>query len=76
MSLIFGISTLPAEDGNDATFLDGLATQGHQALELAFTKGFPWKEDRCASFGVMAAERGISLSMHAPYFAMLTIDDP
>ncbi len=76
MSVSFGISSLPAEDESDTEFLDRLAAQGHQTLELAFTQGFPWKEDRCETFGKLAAERKISLSMHAPYFAMLTIDDP
>ncbi len=75
MSVAFGISTLPA-GAEDAVFLDRLIEQGHTALELAFTKGFPWKEDRCTSFGRLAAERGLNLSVHAPYFAMLTLDDP
>ena len=77
MTLIrFGISALPPDDGDDAAFLDGLAAQGHQAYELAFVKGFPWKERRCASFGEAAAARGIALSIHAPYFAILTAEDP
>ncbi|NNC92920.1 MAG: TIM barrel protein [Acidimicrobiia bacterium] len=75
MSISFGISALPAGP-DDETFLDRIAGQGHRALELAFTKGFPWKEDRCATFGRLAADRGLSLSVHAPYFAMLTLDDP
>jgi len=74
MTVVFGISALPA--GDDAGFLDGLAARGHRTLELAFTRGFPWKEERCAAFGRLAAERDIRLSVHAPYFAMLTIDDP
>ncbi len=74
MAISFGISNLPA-DQDDAAFLDGLVALGHRALELPFTKSFPWKEDRCASFGRLAAERGIALSVHAPYFAMLTIED-
>jgi bifunctional non-homologous end joining protein LigD len=75
VSISFGISALPAGT-DDASFLDRITGQGHRALELAFTKGFPWKEDRCAAFGQLAAERGLSLSVHAPYFAMLTLDDP
>jgi bifunctional non-homologous end joining protein LigD len=75
VSVSFGISTLPT-GADDAAFLDRIAGYGHLALELAFTKGFPWKEDRCASFGRLAADRGVSLSVHAPYFAMLTLDDP
>jgi bifunctional non-homologous end joining protein LigD len=72
----FGISGLPSGADDDAAFLDGLAARGHEVFELAFTKGFPWKEKRCVSFGALAAERGIGLSVHAPYFAILTSDDP
>jgi bifunctional non-homologous end joining protein LigD len=70
----FGISGLPP-DGDDAAFLDGLVERGHGAYELAFVKGFPWKERRCESFGALAAERGIALSAHAPYFAIMTVED-
>ncbi len=76
MSLAFGISGLPGAEDDDAEFIAALAARGHTALELAFTKGFPWKEDRCESFGRLAADHGLSVSVHAPYFAMLTIDDP
>ncbi len=72
----FGISGLPPEDGDDAAFLDGLVERGHGAYELSFVRGFPWKERRCRSFGTLAAERGIALSAHAPYFAILTVEDP
>ena len=71
----FGISELPPDEGDDAAFLDSLVDQGHRALELPFTKGFPWKEKRCESFGELAAQRGLRLSIHAPYFAGLTLPD-
>ena len=71
----FGISHLPTDDVGDETFLDGLVQQGHRALELPFTKGFPWKEKRCSTFGELAAERGFRLSVHAPYFAGLTVEE-
>ncbi len=71
----FGISGVPG-DGDDAAFLDGLLARGHAAYELAFVTGFPWKERRCRRFGELAAERGIALSIHAPYFAVLTVDEP
>ncbi|MBT8203132.1 MAG: TIM barrel protein [Acidimicrobiia bacterium] len=76
MTVAFGISGLPPSETGDDAFLDGLAAEGHTALELAFTKGFPWKEARCQQFGRRAADAGIRLSVHAPYFAMLTIDEP
>ncbi|MCB2224419.1 MAG: non-homologous end-joining DNA ligase [Actinobacteria bacterium] len=72
----FGISGMPPEGIGDDEFLDGLAARGHRAYELAFVHGFPWKEDRCERFGAAAAERDIRLSIHAPYFAILTSDDP
>jgi bifunctional non-homologous end joining protein LigD len=74
-TLRFGISDLPPDDGDDAAYLDRLVEDGHRALELPFTGGFPWKEKRCESFGALAAERDIRLSVHAPYFAGLTIPE-
>ena len=71
----FGISGLPP-DGDDAAFLDGIVERGHGAYELSFVHGFPWKERRCRAFGDLASERGIALSVHAPYFAILTVEDP
>lgn len=71
----FGISELPTDDSDDAGFLDKLVADGHRALELPFTGGFPWKEKRCETFGALAAERDIRLSVHAPYFVALTIPE-
>jgi len=71
--LRFGKSELPP-DGDDGAYLDNLVAAGHTAFELAFVDGFPWKTDRCRKFGELAAERGIALSLHAPYFAVLTVD--
>jgi bifunctional non-homologous end joining protein LigD len=74
-TLRFGISDLPPDEGDDAAYLDRLVEEGHRALELPFTGGFPWKEKRCETFGALAAERDIRLSVHAPYFAGLTIPE-
>jgi len=71
----FGISSLPPDDGDDAKYIDSLVDLGYRALELPFTGGFPWKQKRCEQFGVLAAERDIRMSVHAPYFAGLTIQD-
>ena len=72
----FGISGLPpGEAKEDAKFLDSLVAKGHSAYELAFVTAFPWKEARCRKFGELAAERGIWVSVHAPYFAVLTVED-
>jgi bifunctional non-homologous end joining protein LigD len=74
-SIRFGISRLPPEDVADEPFLDDLVAKGHRALELPFVDGFPWKEKRCQAFGELASERDIRLSVHAPYFAGLTLPD-
>jgi len=74
-SIRFGISRLPPEDVADEHFLDDLVAKGHRALELPFVDGFPWKEKRCHAFGELATERDIRLSVHAPYFAGLTLPD-
>ena len=70
----FGISGLPAGN-DDAAFLDDLLARGHRAVELPFVKDFPWKEKRCVSFGKLATERDIAVSVHAPYFAILTVEE-
>ncbi len=65
---------MPPEDpAKHPDFLDALVERGHTALELPFVKGFPWKEKQCAAFGELAAERNVQLSLHAPYFAVLTV---
>jgi bifunctional non-homologous end joining protein LigD len=74
-SIRFGVSVLPPDDDDDAAFLDELVAKGHHALELPFVTGFPWKEKRCRVFGELAAERDIRLSVHAPYFAVLTVQE-
>ena len=63
----------PDHPGEHPAFLDGLVGKGHTALELPFVKGFPWKEKQCRAFGRLATERNIQLSVHAPYFAVLTV---
>ncbi len=67
---------MPPEEVSHAEWLDSLLERGHTAVELPFVSGFPWKEKQCAEFGDLAAERGIAVSVHAPYFAVLTVDDP
>jgi bifunctional non-homologous end joining protein LigD len=74
--LKYGISRLTPSGMTDEEYLDSLLARGHDALELPFVHDFPWKERRCRDFGRLAAERNIVLSVHAPYFAVLTVDDP
>ena len=66
---------MPPPDADEAEWLDGLVGDGHGALELPFVDGFPWNEGRCGRFGELAAARGLALSIHAPYFAVLTVED-
>jgi len=73
--LRFGISRMPPEGVDDDEWLDSLVARGHDAVELPFVHGFPWKERRCRAFAEAAAERGLAVSVHAPYFAVLTVDD-
>jgi len=73
--LRFGISRMPPEGVDDGAWLDSLVARGHDAVELPFVHGFPWNEKRCARFAKAAAEREMAVSVHAPYFAVLTVDD-
>jgi len=73
--LRFGISRLPPDGVDDADWLDSLVARGHHAVELPFVHGFPWKEARCRGFGKLAAARDLAVSVHAPYFAVLTVED-
>ena len=66
---------MPPEGVEDAVWLDSLVDRGHDAVELPFVHGFPWNEKRCARFAAAASERGMAVSVHAPYFAVLTVDD-
>lgn len=74
--LKYGISRLTPKGMSDEEYLDSVVARGHDALELPFVHDFPWKERRCRTFGELAAERNVALSVHAPYFAVLTVDDP
>jgi bifunctional non-homologous end joining protein LigD len=66
---------MPPEGMSDDAWLDSLIERGHDAIELPFVHGFPWKERRCREFADAASERGMAVSVHAPYFAVLTTDD-
>ncbi|MFQ5554926.1 MAG: non-homologous end-joining DNA ligase [Acidimicrobiia bacterium] len=71
----FGISLLPPDGATDGDWLDELSSRGFDAVELPFVSGFPWNEKRCGLFGEAAAERAFAVSVHAPYFAVLTVED-
>lgn len=73
--LRFGIAGL--QDPKD---LEGsvafLAQEGFSACEVQFVKEFTLKEPEARVLGDLAAGRGITLSVHAPYFAQLTTKEP
>lgn len=72
--LRFGISRMPPDGVDDGEWLDSLLARGHDAVELPFVNGFPWNEKRCERFAGAAADRRMAVSLHAPYFAVLTVD--
>lgn len=74
-AISFGKSGLPPDDADDGDFLGALVEEGYSSYELAFTKEFPWSERRCQEFGRAAVDHGVELSLHAPYFAILTVEE-
>ena len=45
-------------------------------MNFLSSRAFPGKRTRCAQFGARAADRSIRVSAHAPYFAVLTVEEP
>lgn len=56
--------------------VDYLVESGFAACEVQFVKEFTLKESEARKLGQLARDNGISLSVHAPYFAQLTTADP
>ena len=57
--------------------LENYHAQGFRACEIAFTYGTYIKQDADArAIGKKAKERGIALSIHAPYFVNLASEEP
>lgn len=56
--------------------IDHLVSHGFAQCEVQFVKEFTLKEAEAKRFGEMARDNGISLSVHAPYFAQLTTKEP
>lgn len=56
--------------------IDHLVSHGFAQCEVQFVKEFTLKEAEAKRFGDMARDNGISLSVHAPYFAQLTTKEP
>ena len=56
--------------------IDWVVENGFGACEVQFVKEFTLKEKEAADLGSIARDRGIALSVHAPYFAQLTTQEP
>lgn len=56
--------------------IEHLVSHGFAQCEVQFVKEFTLKENEAKRFGEMARDNGISLSVHAPYFAQLTTKEP
>lgn len=73
--LRFGIAGL-----RDTKDLEGtikfVVKEGFAACEVQFVTEFTLKEPECKRLGQLAADAGIALSVHAPYFASLTTKEP
>lgn len=73
--LRFGIAGL--RDPKDlAGTIKSVAGDGFAACEVQFVTEFTLKEPECKRLGELARDAGITLSVHAPYFAALTTEDP
>ena len=53
-----------------------LVDNGYAACEVQFVKEFTLKEAEAKRLGELARDNGITLSVHAPYFAQLTTKEP
>jgi deoxyribonuclease-4 len=56
--------------------LQKAARMGLGCLEVAFTYGVRMKPEEAETVGALAREKGIALSVHAPYYINLAADDP
>jgi deoxyribonuclease-4 len=78
-SILFGTVGSPASAPKKPSGTEGaiqyLAQEGLLALEIAWVRSVRVKEETCASIKQSAAESGIALSVHAPYYINLNADD-
>lgn len=64
-------ASTPKKPGGSAGAVEHLATLGLLAYELAWVQSVRVKETTCAGIRQAAAEAGVHLSVHAPYFINL-----
>lgn len=74
-SLRFGIAGLKDLKDLEAS-VAALKKGGYQTCEVQFVKEFTLKEPEAKRLGELARDNGITLSVHAPYFAQLTTGEP
>jgi len=68
-------ASTPKKPGGSAGAAQHLATLGLHAYELAWVQSVRVKEATCADIRRAAAEAGVHLSVHAPYFINLNAHD-
>jgi deoxyribonuclease-4 len=56
--------------------LNKAARMGLGCVEVAFTYGVRMKPEEAEAVGALARQKGITLSIHAPYYINLAADDP
>ncbi|MDQ4149292.1 MAG: non-homologous end-joining DNA ligase [Actinomycetota bacterium] len=73
--LRFGIAGLKDPDDLEGSVKE-LTANGFTACEVQFVREFTLKEGEAKQLGELARDSGITLSVHAPYFAQLTTKEP
>lgn len=81
MALSFQFGTVgspigtPKKPGGSVGAIEFSRSIGLMALELGWVQSVRVTEATCAAIKAMAAEQGVSLSVHAPYFINLNADE-
>lgn len=76
--LIFGTGGVPrsARPGSTVAGIKRIAELGLGCMEIEFVRGVKMGEDAAREVARVAAENGIKLSVHAPYYINLNAHDP
>ncbi|MGN1044386.1 MAG: TIM barrel protein [Candidatus Methanomethylophilaceae archaeon] len=74
MAMRFGPAGYPEGSKNPKDGMDTVRSLGLDALEVEFVRGVRISEEKARANGVLARERGIRLSAHAPYFISFNSD--
>ncbi|MEW6189520.1 MAG: non-homologous end-joining DNA ligase [Actinomycetota bacterium] len=74
-SVRFGPSGLPDRKNLEKS-MSVLKERGYSACEIEFVRGFYLNEKQCKLLGELTREAEIYLSVHAPYFAVLSREEP